>query len=315
MTPAVQTKNLTKVYTLDALKGRRKVVALDGLTLEIPAGHVLGVLGPNGAGKSTAIKLLLNLIRPTAGEARLFGRSPEEAEARRELGYLPENPAPYEYLTGEEFVTFSAELAGLRRASLKQRVKEVLEQVGLARFGGVQIRRYSKGMTQRVALAQALVSSPRLLILDEPTSGLDVLGRQLIRDIILSEKKKGTSILLCSHIIPDVETLCEDVAIVIGGKLVKSGTVSELMSAEGSETELTFEGVDPERLARLNPRVIQASARLVVRCAANEARGLIELAHGAGGALVSMQPIRHTLEDTFLAAMRETRDQVGSMIS
>ncbi len=314
MTSAVSVENLTKVYTLDLLKGRRRVVALEGLTLTINEGHVMGVLGPNGAGKSTTIKLLLNLIRPTSGHARLFGLDPSDASARRRVGYLPENPAPYEYLTGEEFVRFAGSLSGLRGADLTARVRAVLEQVQMDRFTGVQIRRYSKGMTQRIALAQALVSSPRLLILDEPTSGLDVLGRQLIRDIIVAEKKKGTSVLLCSHIIPDVESLAEDVAILIGGKLVRSGPVSEMLSAEGSRVELVFEGVDAERLATLKPEVIQQGRRLVLRTAAGDARSLIEAAHLAQGQLISMQPIRNSLEDTFLDAVRNSQNKVGSTI-
>ncbi|MDP1919659.1 MAG: ABC transporter ATP-binding protein [Myxococcales bacterium] len=314
MTSAVSVENLTKVYTLDLLKGRRRVVALEGLTLSIGEGHVMGVLGPNGAGKSTTIKLLLNLIRPSSGTARVFGFDPASADARRHVGYLPENPAPYEYLTGEEFVRFAGSLSGLAGAELTRRVKAVLEQVQMDRFTGVQIRRFSKGMTQRIALAQALVSSPRLLILDEPTSGLDVLGRQLIRDIIVAEKKKGTTVLLCSHIIPDVEALAEDVAILIGGKLVRAGPVSEMLSAEGSHVELVFEGVDPERLAALKPEVIQAGRRLILRTAAADARAVIEAAHQAQGQLISMQPIRNSLEDTFLEAVRSSQNKVGSTI-
>lgn len=314
MTSAVSVENLTKIYTLDLLKGRRRVVALEGLTLSIGEGHVMGVLGPNGAGKSTAIKLLLNLIRPSSGTARVFGLDPSSAEARRHVGYLPENPAPYEYLTGEEFVRFAGSLSGLVGPELTRRVRAVLEQVQMDRFTGVQIRRFSKGMTQRIALAQALVSSPRLLILDEPTSGLDVLGRQLIRDIIVAEKKKGTTVLLCSHIIPDVEALAEDVAILIGGKLVRAGPVSEMLSAEGSHVELVFEGVDAERLAALKPEVIQAGRRLILRTAAADARALIEAAHQAQGQLISMQPIRNSLEDTFLEAVRSSQNKVGSTI-
>lgn len=314
VTAAVSTENLTKIYTLDLLKGRKRVVALDGLNLTIGEGHVMGVLGPNGAGKSTTIKLLLNLITPTSGKARLFGLDPSDAEARRNVGYLPENPSPYEYLTGEEFVRFAGSLSGLRGPELTARVRTVLEQVQMDRFTGVQIRRYSKGMTQRIALAQALVSSPRLLILDEPTSGLDVLGRQLIRDIILAEKKKGTSVLLCSHIIPDVEALAEDVAILIGGKLVRSGPVSEMLSDEGSRVELTFEGVDAQRLSPLNPEVIQDGRRLIVRTAAASSRALIEAAHQAEGRLISMQPIRNSLEDAFLEALRNSQNKVGSTI-
>jgi ABC-2 type transport system ATP-binding protein len=311
---AVSIEDLTKIYTLDFLKGRRRVVALDGLNLSIEEGQVLGVVGPNGAGKSTTIKLLLNLIRPTRGKALIFGVDAADAHARREVGYLPENPAPYEYLTGEEFIRFAGKLAGLSGPELTARVKAVLEQVQMERFANVQIRRYSKGMTQRVALAQALVARPRLLILDEPTSGLDVLGRQLIRDIIIGERKKGVSVLFCSHIIPDVEALAEEVAILIGGKLVKSGPVSEMLSAEGKRVELVFEGVAAERFRELSHEVVQEGRRLVVRAPATEARKLIEAAYLAQGALVSMQPVRHSLEDTFLETLKRTQSTVGSAI-
>jgi ABC-2 type transport system ATP-binding protein len=311
---AVETRGLGKVYQLDVLKGRRRVVALERLDLTIPAGHVLGVLGPNGAGKSTTIKLLLNLIRPTSGTALIFGRPPSEAEARRDVGFLPENPAPYEYLSGAEFVTLAAQLSGLRGQECRRRVDEVLDQVQMTNFAGVQIRRYSKGMTQRIALAQALVARPRLLILDEPTSGLDVLGRQLIRDIVLAEKQRGTSILLCSHIIPDVEALSEDVAILVGGKLVRSGPVSELLSQQGSEAELVFEGLSAAQLEGLPGRIVQTGRRVVLRCAAELASEVISRCLAQKATLVSMQPIRLTLEDTFLAALKSQGQMVGSVI-
>ncbi|MCU0701775.1 MAG: ABC transporter ATP-binding protein [Myxococcaceae bacterium] len=314
MVNAVETRGLGKVYQLDVLKGRKRVVALDGLDLTIPAGHVLGVLGPNGAGKSTTIKLLLNLIRPTSGSALIFGRPPSEAEARRDVGYLPENPAPYEYLSGAEFVTLAAQLSGLKGAECRRRVDEVLGQVQMTSFAGVQIRRYSKGMTQRIALAQALVARPRLLILDEPTSGLDVLGRQLIREIVLSEKQRGTSILLCSHIIPDVEALSEDVAILVGGKLVRAGPVSELLSQQDAEAELVFEGLSHETLDGLRARVLQTGRRVVLRCPAAAAQDVILRCLGQKATLISMQPIRLTLEDTFLEALKAQGQKVGSVI-
>lgn len=314
MVSAVETSGLTKIYKLDLLSGGKRIVALDGLSLKIEAGHVLGVVGPNGAGKSTAIKLLLDLIRPTSGTASIFGKPPHEAAARRDVGYLPENPAPYEYLTGAEFVRLAAALSGLRGAERNRRVDEVLGQVQMASYAGVQIRRYSKGMVQRIALAQALVARPRLLILDEPTSGLDVLGRKLIREIVLSEKARGTSILLCSHIIPDVEALSEDIAILIGGKLVKAGPVTELLSHEGSEVELSFEGLGQAQVEGWPLTIVTAGRRLVGRCAASEAKALISRAHELGATLVSMHPIRQTLEDTFLAAVQAQGQQIGSVI-
>mgnify|MGYP002717814247 CR=1 FL=1 len=180
----IEIRNLSKTYRLGFFMNRQ-VRALQSLDLSLMPGQVYGLLGPNGAGKSTTIKILLNLVQPSEGEARLFGLPPAEREARRRVGYVPENPAPYEYLTGREFVTLSGRLTGMSGKELDDRVNEVLGMVQMTRAANLQIRRYSKGMVQRVALAQALVSKPDLLILDEPTSGLDPVGRRQIRDLIL----------------------------------------------------------------------------------------------------------------------------------
>ncbi|MBL8955307.1 MAG: ABC transporter ATP-binding protein, partial [Myxococcaceae bacterium] len=243
MTAAISIKQLTKVYKLGAF-GQKRVRALTDLSLEIAAGQVYGLLGPNGAGKSTTIKILLNLIRATSGTALLFGLPPSSTEARKLLGFLPENPSPYEYLTGEELVELAAKLSGLTGADVARRTTAVIERVEMGAARKLQIRRYSKGMVQRISLAQALVAEPRLLILDEPTSGLDVLGRQLIRDIILEQRKRGTSIVFCSHIIPDVEALCDRVAVLVGGKLVREGSVEQLLASNTNTFEATAEGVD-----------------------------------------------------------------------
>jgi ABC-2 type transport system ATP-binding protein len=236
---AIQARRLSKTYAV-GLAWQKKVRALQDLDLQVEPGQVYGLLGPNGAGKSTTIKLLLNLIRPTNGEALLFGAPPQSFEARRSVGFLPENPAPYEYLTVREFVGLAGQLSGLGGADLTRRVGEVIERVGMAGAADLRVRRYSKGMIQRIALAQALVGRPRLLVLDEPTSGLDVLGRQLIRDLIVEQRREGTTVLFCSHIIPDVETLCDRVAVLIGGRLVQEGRVTELLSSAGDHQEAIF---------------------------------------------------------------------------
>lgn len=317
MTIAVETKELSKTYRIGGLTGTRTVQALDRLTLEIPEGQVFGLVGPNGAGKSTTIKLLLNLIRPTSGQCRLFGRDPSEADARRAVGFLPENPSPYEYLTGREFVTLAGRLAQVPRAQLKARVETVLEQVQMAPFGDMQIRRYSKGMTQRIALAQALVHEPRLLILDEPTSGLDVLGRQLIRDLIVSEHKRGTTVLLCSHIIPDVEALSQQVAIVIGGRLVKSGPVSQMLSASTQQVEIVVDHASAELAVELEKlgKVNLAGNRLTAVVEPSAVKPALERALGAGGAIVSVQPTRYSLEETFIEAIKQSGASVGGALS
>lgn len=309
---------LSKTYRLGFFYNRQ-VRALDGLDLEIEPGQVYGLVGPNGAGKSTTIKILMNLVQPTSGSATIFGRSPAAPEARRDVGFLPENPAPYEYLTGREFVTLAGTLAGMTRHELDRRVTEVLGLVEMERAGTLQIRRYSKGMIQRIALAQAIVHRPRLLILDEPTSGLDPVGRRQMRDLILSERDRGTTVVFCTHIIPDAEALCDRLAVLVGSRLVKTGAVSELLSAQSPEVEVTAAGIDAATLRGLDVPINQLrelEGRLSFRAADAEAQQLIAKILAAGGRIRQVQPVRFSLEQLFLDAIREAgRGAVGGEIS
>ncbi len=317
MTLAIRTEGLTKHYAVGFAR-KRTVHALDGLSLTVEAGQVMGLLGPNGAGKSTAIKLLLNLIRPTRGTATLFGHAPSDVRARSQVGYLPENPAPYEYLTGEEFVSLAGTLGGLAGAELRRRVDTVIEQVQMGRAKGLQIRKYSKGMIQRISVAQALVNEPRLLILDEPTSGLDVLGRQLVRDIILAERRKGTTVLFCSHIIPDVESLCDRVTVLVGGKLVREGPMSELLSGEQTQVELSLEAIGDECLASLERLATceRVGERVVARCEEPNLNKVLGAVVAASGRVISVQRTRYSLEALFLEALKlSTTSAIGSEIS
>ncbi len=312
---AITTAGLAKTYRV-GFWGRR-VLALQETTLSIAAGQIYGLLGPNGAGKSTFIKLLLNLIQPTAGSALVFGRPPTDAEGRAQVGYLPENPTPYEYLTGAEFVRLAGVLAGLRGTELEQRVTEVIGLVGMSGAAGLQIRRYSKGMTQRVSLAQALVAKPKLLILDEPTSGLDVLGRQLIREIILEQRRQGTTVLLCSHIIPDVEALCDRVAVVIGGKILKEGSVAELLEQDASGVELTVSHVDEATVNAMTSATVTASRlgeRWLLRLDEGQSPAVLRRVLDAGGRVVHLQRTRYSLEDLFVRAVKESGRSVGSTV-
>lgn len=299
---AIEARGLSKHYRV----GRRAVIALEGLTLSVARGEVFGLLGPNGAGKSTTIKLLLDLIKPTAGEALVFGRSPRDSEGRRTIGFLPENPAPYEYLTGEEFLSLAARLSGLSAAESKTRVGELLVRVGMAKASNIIIRRYSKGMVQRIALAWALVGKPSLLILDEPTSGLDVLGRQLVRELILEERQRGTTILFCSHIIPDVERLCDRVALLVGGKLIKQGQVSELLVSEGALMEATVESITLEALKALGLEARAAGSRVVVCFDPAKTQEVLTQMMGAGARVCELTPARYSLEQLFVDAVTHT---------
>lgn len=316
MSSVIAFEGVSKEYRLGLL-GRRKVLALQGLSFSVPEGVILGVLGPNGAGKSTAIKLLMNIIRPTAGRVALFGRAPEEVEARRQVGYLPENPAPYEYLTGAEFVELGAVLSGVPARERKQRVAAVLEQVRMHRAASLQIRRYSKGMVQRISLAQALVARPKLLVLDEPTSGLDVLGRQLIRNIIEEERSRGTTVLMCSHIIPDVEVLCDRVAVIIGGKLVQEGPVAELLTDGASDVEVVLEAAPANvetELTALGVDARRVGSRVTIRTPDGMVGKVLQHPGVLSGRILSLQRTRHSLEEVFLEAMRASGQDVGGLI-
>jgi ABC-2 type transport system ATP-binding protein len=313
---AIEATRLSKTYHLGFIK-KRRVQALNGLELTVKPGHIYGLLGPNGAGKSTTIKLLLNLIRPTAGRATIFGHAPESIEARRMVGFLPENPAPYEYLTGEEFVTLAAQLAGVKSGELKSKVNAVIERVGMSQAKGIQIRRYSKGMTQRISLAQALVNEPKLLILDEPTSGLDVLGRQLIRDLISDERRKGTTVLFCSHIIPDVEALCDRVAVLIGGKLVQEGTVQGLLESGANAVEITVEGLSEEQLTPIRPKVSKVEtvgSKVALHCTEQDSNDVLQLILSSKGKVLQMERTRFSLEELFIQTIVQSGQKVGSQV-
>jgi ABC-2 type transport system ATP-binding protein len=316
-TPTILTTKLSKMYTVGFV-GRKTVHALRELDFKVESGQIYGLLGPNGAGKSTTIKILLDLVTPTTGTAALFGQLPSSKEARRQVGFLPENPAPYEYLTGREFVTFAAELAGMTGASLKKRVGEVIDQVGMHDAAELVVRRYSKGMIQRISLAQALVSSPKLLVLDEPTSGLDVLGRQLVRDIVREQQKLGTTILLCSHIIPDVEALCDRVAVLVGGRLVREGSVSALLADSQSMMEATVTGLSAEAFEPLREKlksIDESGGRVLLRFEERHAQEMVQGILTLKGQLTGLQRTRFTLEELFLGTIKESGRSVGSDIS
>ncbi|MBI4831804.1 MAG: ABC transporter ATP-binding protein [Candidatus Lindowbacteria bacterium] len=236
MPPAIEINNLTKTYR--SLFGLRKVTAVDNLSLHVEEGEVFGFLGPNGAGKTTTIKILLGILYPTSGECKLFGEqftssgafAPETAASRLKssIGYLPEGPYFHEFLTGREVLAFYGRLYGLRGADLKKRIGETLELVGMDYAADRLVQHYSKGMRQRIGLAQALLSDPKLLILDEPTVGLDPIARREIRDLLLKLKALGKTLFICSHELSEVEMVCEKIGIVNRGKLIKYGKLVEL---------------------------------------------------------------------------------------
>jgi ABC-2 type transport system ATP-binding protein len=258
--PAIAIKNVTKIFPIPFR--RERVVAVNDLSLEVTPGQVYGLLGPNGSGKSTTMKIVLGLVRPTSGRTEIFGRSSSDVESREDVGFLPENPYFYKFLTGAETLRFYGKICGLRGARLRDRAKELLQLVGLENAADRRIGGYSKGMLQRIGLAQALIQEPRLLVLDEPTAGVDPAGSREIRDLILDFKTRGITVLLCSHLLGQVQEICDRIGILHEGALVREGRLDELISIE-NQTELILENATPELLAAIEQQSEQGGARVV----------------------------------------------------
>ena len=258
--PAVRIRDLKKVFPVHLR--RRQVTALRGLSLDIPAGHVYGLLGPNGSGKSTTLKILLGLVTPTSGTSEIFGVPSSRVASRAEVGFLPENPYFYKFLTGSETIAFYGRLCGLGGRPLRTRVAELLDLVGLQDAGDRRISGYSKGMLQRIGLAQAMVHDPRLLILDEPTAGVDPAGSRQIRDLILRLKERGKTVLLTSHLLEQVQEVCNRVGILAKGELVREGSL-EILTGVTGQTEYLIENAGPELQAEIARLAASHGARLV----------------------------------------------------
>ena len=304
---AIETENLSKDYLVGFWRPK-PYRALDGLTLSIDAGEVFGFLGPNGAGKSTTLKLLMQLIYPTSGTARILGKPIGDVDIRRRIGFLAENPYYYDYLTAEEVLTYFARLCGID-AGVSGRVSAILDEVGIGAERRLKLRSYSKGMLQRVGLAQALIHEPEVVFLDEPMSGLDPLGRRHVRDLILRLRARGATVFFSSHILSDAEALCSRVGIMAQGRLVASGRISEMVAFELKGWELVVSGVDEALRAQLEPRVQAMHSlthgRYTIQLAADRKPEdfMTELA-ARGARVESLNPVRDTLEDYFVKQIR-----------
>ena len=248
-TPAVQVKSLVKDFR--GAFGRGMIRAVNDVSFEIASGEVYGLIGPNGSGKSTTMKALLGLVTPTAGICSIFGRDSTKVDSRQEVGFLPENPYFYKHLSGEETIRFYGKLCGMRGAALRERTLELLKLVGLEDARKRRLGGYSKGMLQRIGLAQALVQDPRLLILDEPTAGVDPIGSRQIRDLIFKLKDRGFTVFLCSHLLEQVQEVCDRVGIIHKGSLVKEGRLDDLIAIE-DQTEIVLRNATPELLKRIH---------------------------------------------------------------
>jgi ABC-2 type transport system ATP-binding protein len=299
-TPALQTTGLSKTYPVGHLRPIPRV-ALADLTLTVNRGEVFGYLGPNGSGKTTTLKLLLGLVRPDSGHATVLDRPLEDRSWKFRAGYLPEHPYFYDYLTAAEYLDYCGRLFGLPAGVRRERASGLLRQVGLDQSGDVPLGRFSKGMSQRLGLAQALVNDPEIVFLDEPMSGLDPLGRRLVRDLVLGLKERGKTIFFSTHILPDAEALCDRVAVLSGGRLISVGRLDEILRIDIAHMEVLASG---GRLAEARPPGVRSCARLGERWRLEVAEeGLvaaIEWCRAGGARILAVQPVRQTLEDYFL---------------
>lgn len=301
MTSAIRTESLAKTYYTGFF--RKAFVGLQGLTLDVPEGTSFGFVGPNGAGKTTTIKTLMGLQTPTGGNAFIYGVPISDPESRRRVGFMPERPYFYEHLTAGEFLDFYARLTEVPSHERGPRITSLLERVGMAPYRNVALGKFSKGMLQRAGIAQALVNDPALVVLDEPMSGLDPIGRALVRDIILDERKRGKTVFFSSHILSDVEAICDRVAIVVGGQLRGVGTVAELLGQTIDQVDCTFlYGADlPGTLIR------REGARVTVRVQAAMVDGLIDTVRAAGGKVLEIAPQTRHLEEVLLTEIERAK--------
>jgi len=258
--PAVQIENITKIFPVPLR--RRRIMAVRNLTLTVQPGEVYGLLGPNGCGKSTTLKMLLGLVKPNHGRALICGKDSREYRSRRDVGFLPENPYFYKFLTATETLVFYGRICGMRGSALKKRAEELIDLVGLSDARDRRVAGFSKGMLQRIGLAQALIQDPSLVILDEPTAGVDPAGSHQIRDLILDLKKRGKTVLLTSHLLEQVQEICDRVGIMARGEMICEGSLDELVRVEG-QTQFIVENATPELREQMEQLINKSGAKLV----------------------------------------------------
>jgi len=298
---AIRTEALSKTY----VKGlrQRKVLALNNLSLTVADGEIFGFLGPNGAGKSTTIKLLCDLIRPTSGRAAILGQDVRRPEARRQIGYLPENPTFYAFLTGWELIEFHGTLHGMRQSLIKEHGKRLFEMLELADAAHRPLRTYSKGMVQRLGIAAALIHDPQVLIFDEPMSGLDPVGRKLVADLMLDMRDRGKVVFFSTHILHDVEVICDRIGIITNGESRFTGTLPDMISESYSSYEVLLRRVSPEQIEALrqkghNPTSFEDKVKVEVP--KGDLVTFLASFMQEGMELISIQPERLSLEDFFM---------------
>jgi ABC-2 type transport system ATP-binding protein len=311
-TYVIETENLSKEYPYGFLHLKKKT-SLEGLNLQVEQGEVFGFLGPNGAGKSTTIKLLMRLIFPTSGTARILGKSIEDVSMHQDVGYLPEQPYFYDYLTAAELLDYFARFHKLSAADRRARVDKMLKKVGLETAKKIQLRKYSKGMLQRVGMAQAILHDPAVVVLDEPMSGLDPLGRREVRDIILELKKEGRTVLFSTHILSDAETLCDRVGVIVGGKLRGVGTPQEIVGIASQGMEILFEFTGEAKNLPLLSGATKAGELFRVQVAETELYAVLDQLKAAKARIISVAQIKPTLEEFFVNLVAADRAQANAV--
>lgn len=302
--PAIEILGLTKDYPVGFWRKRMRR-SLDSLSLQVEEGEVFGFLGPNGAGKTTTLKLLMGLIFPTSGTARVRGRSIDDVTMHREIGYLPEQPYFYDYLSARELLHYYARFHGFAAAERRLRVDQSLERVGLTQAGNVHLRKYSKGMLQRVGIAQAILHEPQVIFLDEPMSGLDPVGRREVRDIILELRRQGRTVFFSTHILSDAEMLCDRVAVLHEGKLQGVGAPGDIVSIELQGMEILFEAREGHPLpAGLSQRATQTGGCYRIEVSEAELYNALAQLKDCNARILSVSPVRPTLEDYFFRLVK-----------
>src|SRR3984893_11419549 len=312
-TAAIEIENLTKDYPFGFLHLKKKT-SLEGLTMSVEEGEVFGFLGPNGAGKSTTIKLLVGLIFPTAGTARILGKSISDISMHADIGYLPEQPYFYDYLTAAELLDYFARIHDLPGQERKARVNGMLKKVGLETAGKIQLRKYSKGMLQRVGLAQAILHDPKVVILDEPMSGLDPVGRREVRDIILELKQARKTVLFSTHILSDAEILCDRVGVIVGGKLRGIGAPDEIVGLKAHGMEILFEYAGNDAMATaLLGKATKTGSRYRMQLGEGDLYSTLEQLHEAGAKILAVAQVKASLEEYFMHLVEADRAQAAAV--
>ena len=308
---AIETSGLTKSYRVGFWRKTEKV-GLKNLTLEVNEGEVFGFLGPNGAGKTTTLKLLMGITFPTSGTMRILGKAVGDPEVKAQVGFLPEQPYFYDYLTAFELLNYYAQLSGVPQKGRKDRVMAMLDRVGMSEAANVQLRKFSKGMLQRVGIAQSIVHDPKVVFLDEPMSGLDPVGRREVRDLIQSLNDEGKTVFFSTHILADAEAICDRVAVLHKGELKGVGVVADLMKQHAHSTELVCEGKAAaaalkSALPSVECRVTGDTVRAVIPDDKNYTA--IEAVRASGARLISVIPVRGSLEDFFMTRVEQVQVQ------